>query len=409
MAVSLRGRTASNQPLSPSALTMEYSPPPLFRQGPSALARLIFFVVLALALLISDARFNTLEMVRGVLGAGLYPLQRAALVPRDIFMGAADLAVTSATLRSENSKLKAKNLDLSVKANDAARLDGENAHLRSLLNLESHANTQTIPVEVQYDTRDPFTQKVVIGKGAREGIQNGAPVVNEDGMIGQVTRVFPLQSEVTLLSDKDQAVPVQIVRTGLRSVIYGTPKGDTLDLRFVPISADVQTGDELVTSGLDGIYPPGLPVAKVVRVDKQADTAFARVVCLPVAPIRGARQMLVLHYELKLPPNPEEIEAEAAAKEAKDNKGKKGKPLVGKSAIAASTPVTAGAAPAVTTAKKPEAGAKPDGVAAAKKSDGVAAKKPDGAIAAKKPEGAAAAKKPEKAQAVKKPADGAAP
>ncbi|HEY4294896.1 MAG TPA: rod shape-determining protein MreC, partial [Paraburkholderia sp.] len=157
------------------------------------------------------------------------------------------------------------------------------------------------------------------------------PVVNEDGVIGQVTRVFPLQAEVTLLTDKDQAVPVQIVRTGLRSVIYGTPKGDTLDLRFVPISADVQTGDELVTSGLDGVYPPGLPVAKVVRVDKQADTAFARVVCLPVAPVRGARQLLVLHYVNDVPPRPaEEPDAATAAKEAKSKKG--GKPADGKAA-----------------------------------------------------------------------------
>jgi rod shape-determining protein MreC len=142
---------------------MEYSPPPLFKQGPSALARLIFFVVLALALLISDARFNTLEIVRGVLGAGLYPLQRAALVPRDIFMGATDLAITSATLRSENQKLADKNLQLSIKAGDAEQLSIENTHLRALLQLQSRATTQTTPAEVQYDTRDPFTQKVVIG------------------------------------------------------------------------------------------------------------------------------------------------------------------------------------------------------------------------------------------------------
>ena len=355
---------------------MEYSPPPLFKQGPSALARLIFFVVLALALLISDARFNTLEIVRGVLGAGLYPLQRAALVPRDIFMGAADLAVTSATLRTENTKLKAKNLELSVKAGDAAQLTAENTHLRSLLELGSRASTQTTPVEVQYDTRDPFTQKVVIGKGSQQGIQDGAPVVNEDGVIGQITRVFPLQSEVTLLSDKDQAVPVQIVRTGLRSVIYGTPKGDTLDLRFVPISADVQTGDELVTSGLDGIYPPGLPVAKVVRVDKQADTAFARVVCLPIAPVRGARQLLVLHYEVNQPPNPEEVEAAAAAKEAKDNKGKKGKAAPAKSASGAA-PAAAASAPA---AKQPEP------PAPVKKTEPAAAKKAEKSEHAKKAE-----------------------
>jgi rod shape-determining protein MreC len=134
-----------------------------------------------------------------------------------------------------------------------------------------------------------------------------------------------MQAEVTLLTDKDQAVPVQVVRTGLRSVIYGTPKGDSLDLRFVPISADVQAGDELVTSGLDGTYPPGLPVAKVVRVDKQADTAFARVVCLPVAPVRGARQLLVLHYLNNVLPRPaDEPDAASAAKDAKAKKGAKG-------------------------------------------------------------------------------------
>lgn len=359
---------------------MEYSPPPLFKQGPSALARLIFFVVLAIALLVSDARFNTLEIVRGILGAGLYPLQRAALVPRDIFMGAADLAVTSASLRSENRKLADKNLELSLKAGDAAQLAIENAHLRALLNLQSRATTQTTPAEIQYDTRDPFTQKVVIGKGSQQGIQDGAPVVDEEGVIGQVTRVFPMQSEVSLLTDKDQAIPVQISRTGLRSVIYGTPKGDTLDLRFVPISADVQVGDQLVTSGLDGVYPPGLAVAKVLRVDKQADTAFARVVCVPVAAVRGARQLLVLHYNLNVPPNPIEVEAAAAAKEAKENKGKKksapkaaAAAAAGASgasaAAAASAPATATAsAAAATPAAKPAAPKAASSAAAAKHS-----------------------------------------
>ncbi|MFM0645370.1 rod shape-determining protein MreC [Paraburkholderia bryophila] len=345
---------------------MEYSPPPLFKQGPSALARLVFFVVLALALLISDARFKTLEIVRGVLGAGLYPLQRAALVPRDVFMGAADLAVTSATLRSENDKLRTKDLQLSQQANTAAGLAAENSHLRALLQLSQRSATESLPAEIQYDTRDPFTQKVVIGRGAQQGIQNGSPVVNEDGVIGQVTRVFPLQAEVTLLTDKDQAVPVQIVRTGLRSVIYGTPKGDTLDLRFVPISADVQTGDELVTSGLDGTYPPGLPVAKVVRVDKQADTAFARVICLPIAPVRGARQLLVLHYLNNVPPRPaEEPDAATIAKDAKAKKGNK--PADSKAAADKSAPAKSGDKPA---GEKPAA----DKPAAAKSSEKAPAK-----------------------------------
>jgi rod shape-determining protein MreC len=205
-------------------------------------------------------------------------------------------------------------------------------------------------------------------------------------VIGQVTRVFPLQAEVTLLTDKDQAVPVQIVRTGLRSVIYGTPKGDTLDLRFVPISADVQTGDELVTSGLDGVYPPGLPVAKVVRVDKQADTAFARVVCVPVAPVRGARQLLVLHYVNDQPPRPpEEPDAATTAKEAKAKKG--GKSADGKGAADKSA-------------------AKPGEKAATEKAPGekekAAADKPAAKAAEKAPAKPAAAEK--KSATEKKPA-----
>ncbi|AFQ46775.1 rod shape-determining protein MreC [Burkholderia cepacia] len=239
---------------------MEYSPPPLFKQGPPALARLFFFVALAIALLVSDARFSTLEIVRGVLGTVLYPLQRAALVPRDLFMGAADIAVTGASLRHENDALRKRNLQLSTQANQAAVLTQENGHLRAVLELRQHIATQSTPVEIQYDTSDPFTQKIVIGQGSQQGIQNGAPVVSEDGVVGQITRVFPLQAEVTLITDRDLAIPVQVLRTGLRSVIYGTPKGDALDLRFVPTSSDLVVGDELVTSGLDGVYPPGTAV-----------------------------------------------------------------------------------------------------------------------------------------------------
>ncbi|MGE8329798.1 MAG: rod shape-determining protein MreC, partial [Paraburkholderia nemoris] len=256
----------------------------------------------------------------------------------------------------ENDKLRTKDLQLSQQANTAAELAAENTHLRALLQLSQRSTTQSLPAEIQYDTRDPFTQKVVIGRGAQQGVQDGSPVVNEDGVIGQVTRVFPLQAEVTLLTDKDQAVPVQIVRTGLRSVIYGTPKGDTLDLRFVPISADVQTGDELVTSGLDGVYPPGLPVAKVVRVDKQADTAFARVICLPVAPVRGARQLLVLHYLNNVPPRP--AEEPDAATTAKDAKAKKGSKPADNKAVAdksAAKPAEKPAAAAAKPAEKPSA------------------------------------------------------
>ena len=308
---------------------MEYSPPPLFKQGPSALARLIFFVALALGLLISDARFRTLEAIREVIGTGLYPLQRAALVPRDMGLAIADFFVTGTALHRQNTELKARNLQLGVHASQSQQLEAENAHLRALLELTKRSAIQNVPAEIAYDTRDPFTQKVIIDHGSTAGIQPGAPVVNENGVIGQVTRVYPLQAEVTLLTDKDQALPVQLVRTGIRSVIYGTPGGDGLDLRFVPISADVKVGDQLVTSGLDGVFPAGLPVARVVRVDRKTDTAFTRVLCEPVSPIHGERQVLVLHYDnVLLPPPPDSAVAEqmngtsGKAKDAKDAKSK---------------------------------------------------------------------------------------
>jgi rod shape-determining protein MreC len=297
---------------------MAYSPPPLFKQGPSALARLIVFVALALGLLVSDARFKTLETVREVIGIGLYPLQRAALVPRDLALQAAGFFISNNTLRTDNQALRARNLALALQASQAAQLQAENAHLRGLLQLVQHSAIQTVPVEIQYDTRDPFTQKVIIDHGSQQGIQDGAPVVNEEGVIGQVTRIFPLQSEVTLLTDKDQAVPVQVLRTGIRSVIYGTPGGDTLQLRFVPTGADLKPGDLLVTSGLGGVYPAGLPVARVLRVERPADTAFAQVICVPIAPIRGARQLLVLHYQNTMLPRPaDEPPSSASAKKAR--------------------------------------------------------------------------------------------
>jgi rod shape-determining protein MreC len=308
---------------------MDYSPPPLFKQGPSALARLIFFVALALGLLISDARYRTLESIREVIGTGLFPLQRAALVPRDVGLAVADFFVTGTSLHQQNQSLKARNLQLALQGSQAQQLEAENAHLRALLELTRRSSIQNVPAEIAYDTRDPFTQKVIIDHGSGSGIQPGAPVVNENGVIGQVTRVYPLQAEVTLLTDKDQALPVQLLRTGIRSVIYGTPGGDGLDLRFVPISADVKVGDQLVTSGLDGVFPAGLPVARVVRVDRKTDTAFTHVLCEPVSPIHGERQVLVLHYDnVLLPPPPDSAVgeqlglAEPKPKNARDMKGK---------------------------------------------------------------------------------------
>ena len=147
--------------------------------------------------------------------------------------------------------------------------------------------------EILYAARDPFSRRVVIDKGCQAGIAAGQAVIDDLGVIGQVTRVFPLMAEVTLLTDKDQAIPVQVQRNGLRAVAAGAGAG-SIELRFLAANAEVQVGDILVTSGLDGLYLPGLPVARVAQIDRDNSYAFARIRCEPIAGVERHGQVLVL-------------------------------------------------------------------------------------------------------------------
>jgi rod shape-determining protein MreC len=158
--------------------------------------------------------------------------------------------------------------------------------------------------EILYDARDPSTRRVVLDRGAQQGVKLGLPVIDNAGVVGQVTRVFPFTSEVTLLTDKEQAIPVQVLRNGLRSVAYGRGQSGQLDLRFVAPNADIVVGDVLVTSGLDGMYPAGLAVAKVTQVESVAQGAFGRVVCQPLAGIDRHRQLLVVMSDQPAQPRP---------------------------------------------------------------------------------------------------------
>ncbi|HOI67575.1 MAG TPA: rod shape-determining protein MreC [Thiomonas arsenitoxydans] len=137
---------------------------------------------------------------------------------------------------------------------------------------------------------------MVIDRGRLQGVELGSPVIDETGLLGQVTRDYPWSAEVTLITDRDAVVPVQNQRTGERGVVYGEPglgQGG-MELRWMPAAADVRVGDVLVTSGVDGIYPAGLRVARVTAVTRQRDTAFARVMCAPLADVEGGRHVLVL-------------------------------------------------------------------------------------------------------------------
>lgn len=275
--------------------TLDRTPPPFFKQGPSALSKLMFFSALALFLMVADARFNLTQQARAVLATVLYPVQWLAMRPVLLAQQGGEYfeALTTAQRLEEDARRK---LALqSQRANQVEQLTLENTRLRNLLSLSQQVSTPSLAAEVLYDAADPYTRKVIIDKGLAQGVEAGSPVIDESGVLGQVTRVYPLVSEVTLLVDRDHAIPVLNTRTGARSVAYGDAShGGGLELRFMAGSADVQAGDLLTTSGVDGVYPPGLPVARVDKVERRADTAFARIFCTPQALVYGARYVMVL-------------------------------------------------------------------------------------------------------------------
>lgn len=283
---------------------MDRSPPSLFNQGPSARARLLFYAALSVALLFIDARFQTLHLIRQVVGTGLYPLQQAALWPRNALRAVDDYFAAHTVLQRENEKLRMEKLASAQALQSLQQLAAENAHLRQLLQTRERLSSPSLVTEVLYDARDPFVRKVVIDRGLQHGVRTGQPVIDADGVVGQVVRVFPLTAEVALLTDRDQTIPVQMVRNGLRAVAFGGEAPHTLELRFMAANADIQKGDVWVTSGLDGIYPPGLAVGRVTRVERHATSAFARVVGEPVGGVNRYSHYLIVQWNPALPERP---------------------------------------------------------------------------------------------------------
>src|SRR5574340_865277 len=273
---------------------MEYSPPPFFKTGPTPLARLLIFSLLSLALLVTDARFKYLETLRDIVSVIIYPLQRIANAPAEIAHRAGEFFVTHSALRADNARLTRENIENAAIVQQFKSLQAENAHLRELLDARKRFEVKSALAEVLYASRDPFTRKIIIDKGSQHNISSGQPVIDNVGVIGQVTRVYPWLSEATLITDKDQIVPVQNLRNGLRAVLAGTGNDGVLELKFIPLNADYQSGDRLVTSGIDGVYPPGLPVAEIINVERNTAYPFARITCKPLAGVNNYGQVLIV-------------------------------------------------------------------------------------------------------------------
>jgi rod shape-determining protein MreC len=310
--------------------TLDRNPPPLFRQGPSALTMLSFCSALAILLMVADVRFHLTQPLRSALATALHPLQRALLAPVEAWQrfGQYGQGIQDALNAQEEARRQ-----LALQAERLAKLrqlEQENTRLRALLELKAPLALPSQAAQVIYEAADPHSRRVVIDRGSLQGIAAGSPVVNEVGVLGQVTRVYPLSAEVTLLSDKHAAIPVLNTRTQAKSAAYGSTSalgGAVLEMRFMAGNADVQVGDLLTTTGVDGIYPPALPVAKVVSVDRQAESGFARILLKPLAQADAVRHVLVLQpASTGLPPRPDpsaEEDAKAATKGRAPQRGER--------------------------------------------------------------------------------------
>lgn len=277
--------------------TLDRTPPPFFKQGPSALSKLMVFSALALLLMVADSRFGITTPIRSAVGTVLFPVQWVAVRPVLAARYAGEYFTSLHTALANEQAARLKLVEQAQRASQVEQLASENAKLREMLALRERLTTPGQAAEVLYDAADPYTRKVIIDKGLAQGIEPGSPVIDESGVLGQVTRVHPLISEVTLLTDGEQVIPILNTRTGLRGVAYGDATsaiGGGLELRYMAANADVQAGDLLTTSGVDGVYPAGLPVGRVEKVERRADSAFARIVCKPLALVEGARHVMVL-------------------------------------------------------------------------------------------------------------------
>jgi len=268
--------------------------PAFFARGPSPLARLTFFTAMSLALMATDSRLQYLADVRENLMSLLHPLQVIANAPSELYQNTNEYFSTHHYLLAENARLKQQALTQDIALQRLNILTLENTNLRDLLDAKQSLAETSILAEIIHVGRDSFTKKIIVNRGKNHHVITGAAAVDAKGVIGQVTRTYPSSSEITLITDKSLAIPVQIERNGLRAIAFGHGRDNTLDLPYLPANVDIKRGDKLVTSGIDGVYPAGLAVATVVEMKTTQDSPFAHIVCLPTGGIENDRQLLLV-------------------------------------------------------------------------------------------------------------------
>lgn len=267
---------------------------PMFARAMGLTTRLALYSLVCLGLMIVDSRYNALTVVRGALAGVIHPVQAVLARPFDFLGEAGEFFAVHAKVLRENRQLNAECQQLASQVQGYRALMNENVQLRRLLNLPIPAGTRRLAAEVTHIVPDPFDRRLVIDKGSLDGVEAGRPVIDASGLVGQVTQVNPTSSEVTLATSKEQAAPVLDQRNGLRVIVSGTGSDDLLEIRYLDMHADVRPGDILVTSGIDGVFPAGIPVARVVKVEPPRQSPFAHVICEPIGAVGQYRHVLVL-------------------------------------------------------------------------------------------------------------------
>jgi rod shape-determining protein MreC len=279
------------------------SPPPFFRVGFSPLTKLIFFGALSLVLMFGDKQLQFTKPIRAGLATLVLPVQWLVLQPAQVLSSLGQYFEALDQAQKNLQRIQAQALQQSLRVQQVEQLQLENQNLRQLLGLQGTVATPSQVAEILFDVPDPYNQRIVIDKGQLKEVALGSPVVDAGGVVGQVTRVYPLSAEVTLLTDRDQNIPVLNSRTGARNIASGDILAGTphIELKFVPASADVKEGDLLTTSGIDGVYPAGLQVARISHIERRVDISFARIHATPLADMKGRHVLVLQPTGTKLP------------------------------------------------------------------------------------------------------------
>ncbi len=266
--------------------------PTFFVRGANAFSRMVFFSALSIIFMAVDARLNYLSHIRQGFIAALHPLEIIANAPSEWYRDINKYFSVHNELVQENYVLKQQAFEHKVMLQRLSTITAENKHLRSLLNGDMPIQPNAILGEISHMGRDPFTRIVVVNRGSQHTVKAGQAVVDSKGVIGQVTRVYPFTSEVTLITDKELSIPIQIERNQLRAIAFG--EGNKLDIPYLPTNVDIKIGDKLVTSGIDGVYPAGLAVATVTQILQNPESPFAKIICTPIAEVTNHLQLLLL-------------------------------------------------------------------------------------------------------------------